>query len=60
MTYFQSNYTLHPKMIVLHPGVLCPKIVIRDQMFIDFFDVIKKINKHLISDYNFGIENSMG
>ena len=33
-----DNYSLHPKMIVL-PGVFYPKMIVRDQMFIDFVDV---------------------
>ena len=28
-------YSLSPKVIVLPPGVLCPKNIVRDQMVID-------------------------
>ena len=55
-------------MIVLPPGVFCPKMIVRVQMFIDFVDVekfpkqlgvpnnfhIKKIYKHSISVNHFG------
>ena len=34
-----DDYSLHPKMIVLPPGVFYPKMIVRDQMFIDYVDV---------------------
>ena len=64
----KKMYSLHLKMIVLLLRVLCSKMIVRDQMFIDFiivenfarrFDVpnnffINKINKRLISNNHFG------
>ena len=54
-------HSLHPKMIGLPVGGLCPKKIIQGQMLIDFVDVeivwhtklfgwfyINKINKHFI------------
>ena len=36
---YEFVYSLRLKMIVLPPGVFCPKLIVRDQMFINFVDV---------------------
>lgn len=72
MVSARNIYSLCPKMIVLHPGLGCFKMIVGDQMFIDFVVVenfawqfgvsnnfyTNKINKHLILDNQFETKNS--